>query len=215
MKYAFLMPIGDSISGKLIPQLLATNRYISQVDGELFTIANRTHVDARNWLATAGGGFKYPTNLIDKVDWLVWLDSDQVYNVGQIKKLLDRPEKFVSGWYIKDSSGVRNPQAMVAHWDEEYFEQNGSMQFLHEQEITSAKEPIEVSYVGFGFCKVHTSILKKMEYPYFRQHLTKVGKYQDNSSEDVSFCLDAYKATGIKPIVIPELRIGHLKEIRI
>ena len=213
MRYAFLIPIGDSISGKLIPQLLNLQDYTKQVDGKIFTIANRTHVDARNWLATAGGGFKNPTNLIDQCEWLVWLDSDQQFNLGQIKMLLDRPEKFVSGWYIKDHAGQRSPQAMVAHWDEEYFKKNGSMQFLHEDELIGKKDPIEVSYVGFGFVKIHTSILKEMEYPYFRQHVQHIGGYKDNSSEDVSFCLDAYEATGIKPLVIPQLKIGHLKEI--
>jgi hypothetical protein len=213
MKYAFLMPVGHSISGKLLPQLLNLQDYTKQIDGQILTIANRTHVDARNWLATGGGGFKNPTNLIDQAEWLVWIDSDQQFNLGQIKTLLDRPEKFVSGWYIKDTAGQRSPQAMVAQWDEEYFEKNGTMQFLHENELIGKKDPIEVSYVGFGFCKVHSSIFKQMEYPYFRQNLQQVAGYQDNSSEDVSFCLDAYKATGIKPLVIPQLKIGHLKEI--
>jgi hypothetical protein len=187
--------------------------YANQVDAQIITVANRTHVDARNFLATGGGGFKKPHHLIDQAEWLVWFDADQVYNIGQVKMLLDRPEKFTSGWYIKDHAGQRSPQAMVAHWNEEYFEKNGSMQFLHEDELIGKKDPVEVSYVGFGFCKVHSSIFREMEYPYFRQHVHKVGKYQDNSSEDVSFCLDAYKATGIKPLVIPQLRIGHLKEI--
>lgn len=213
MQYAFLIPIGNSISGKLIPQLLNLQDYTNQIDGQIITIANRTHVDARNYLATAAGGYKNPTNLINRAEWLVWIDSDQVFNLGQIKLLLDREEKFASGWYIKDSAGQRNPQAMVAHWDEEYFQKNGSMRFLHESELLRAKNPIEVDYVGFGFCKIHSSVFKEMEYPYFRQNLTQVGKYQDNSSEDVSFCLDAYKATGIKPVVIPQLKIGHLKEI--
>jgi hypothetical protein len=213
MRFAFLIPIGDHLSAKLVPQLLALHDYANQVDAQIITIANRTHVDARNYLATAGGGFVNPENLVNKCEWLVWFDADQVYNMGQVKTLLDRPEKFTSGWYIKDSAGQRNPQAMVAHWDEEYFQKHGSMKFLHENELIGKRDPIEVDYVGFGFCKIHSSIFKEMEYPYFRQNLTQVGQYQDNSSEDVSFCLDAYKQTGVKPLVIPQLRIGHLKEI--
>jgi hypothetical protein len=102
---------------------------------------------------------------------------------------------------------------MVARWDEEHFKKHGSMEFLNEKEIMESKEPIRVDYVGFGFCRIHSSVFEKMEYPYFRHHVTKIGDYRDNSSEDVSFCLDASELAGVKPLVIPELRIGHLKEI--
>jgi len=147
-------------------------------------------------------------------EWLVWIDSDQVFNLGQIKTLLDCKEKFCSGWYIKDSSGVRNPSAMVAKWDEEYFKKYHCMEFIHEQELVNSKaELLEVDYVGFGFTKVHSSLVKKMEYPYFRQNLQTIGEYKDNSSEDTSFCLDLYKATGVKPKVLTKLWVGHLKEI--
>ena len=35
-----------------------------------------------------------------------------------------------------------------------------------------------------------TDILKELEYPYFRQRVVKIGKYQENVSEDATFCLD-------------------------
>jgi len=121
---------------------------------------------------------------------------------------------FCCGWYIKDLNGSRNSLAMVAEWDEEYFKKYHTMRFLHENELLNSKNELrQVDYCGFGFTKVHTSLVKKMEYPYFRQNLQKIGKYQDNSSEDTSFCLDLYKATGIKPKVITKLKVGHLKEI--
>lgn len=215
LKYAFLIPIGDNISGKLIPQLLSCYKYINSIGGKLYTISNRIHVDARNALATKGGGFVNPTKLIKNTEFLIWLDADQVYTVDMLKKLVeyDQNNKFISGWYIKDSAGRRSPQAMVARWDEEHFKKNGSMEFLHEDELLKAKKPIVVDYVGFGFCRIHSSVFAAMEYPYFRHNVTKIGNYQDNSSEDVSFCRNAAEACGIKPTVIPELRIGHLKEI--
>lgn len=215
LQYAFLIPIGDSISGKLIPQLLQLHNLAKEVGARIYTIPNRIHVDARNALATKGGGFVDPTRLIRDAEWLVWFDSDQVYTMDQVKALLayDQEQKFISGWYIKDSAGTRNPQAMVARWDEEHFLKNGSMEFLHEDELLEAKNAIPVDYVGFGFCRIHSSVFEKMEYPYFRHHVQHIGDYKDNSSEDVSFCLDAYKYAEVKPLVIPQLRVGHLKEI--
>jgi hypothetical protein len=215
LQYAFLLPIGSSISGKLIPQLLANYDYVSSIGGRLYTIANRIHSDARNALATKGGGFVQPEKLVQDTEWLIWMDSDQLITVDQIKTLLayDPKEKFVSGWYTKDLAGGQSPLAMIATWDEEYFKKTGSMKFWTEEEIAAQKEAFEVDYVGFGFCRVHSSIFEKMTYPYFRHNITKIGQYQDNSSEDVSFCLNAFKATGIKPKVLPELRVPHLKEI--
>ena len=60
-----------------------------------------------------------------------------------------------------------------------------------------------------------TEILKKMEYPYFRQRVVEIGKYKENVSEDASFCLDVAELTDIKPTILPKLRINHLKELYI
>ncbi len=215
MKFAFLIPIYTSVSAKLFPQFLSLQRACEQIDAEIFTVSNRTHVDARNWLATNGGGFENPRKFIEEVEWLVWIDSDQGFSLKNLETLLNCEEKFCSGWYVKeDASGLPGNHAMAARWDEEYFEKHGNMEFLTADELNGSKEEfVEVDYVGFGFTKVHTDLLKQMEYPYFRQKVVKVGKYKENTSEDVTFCRDCYEITGVKPKVITQLRIGHLKEI--
>ena len=104
---------------------------------------------------------------------------------------------------------------MIADWDEEDFKKQGSMNFWNQSKIKTQKEPFEVDYCGFGFTKVSTEILKKMEYPYFRQRVVKIGKYKENVSEDATFCLDVSDQLNIKPTILPQLRINHLKEIYI
>ena len=66
MKYAFLIPIYNTISGRLLPQFLHLQDWCRNLDGEIFTVVGRTHVDARNWLCTDGGGYSNPTKLIDR-----------------------------------------------------------------------------------------------------------------------------------------------------
>ena len=66
MKYAFLIPIYNTISGRLLPQFLHLQDWCRNLDGEIFTVVGRTHVDARNWLCTDGGGYANPTKLIDR-----------------------------------------------------------------------------------------------------------------------------------------------------
>jgi hypothetical protein len=89
------------------------------------------------------------------------------------------------------------------------------MNFWTESKIRTQKEPFEVDYCGFGFTKVSTEILKQMEYPYFRQRMVDIGEYTENCSEDVTFCLDVKDKLGIKPTILPQLKINHLKEIYI
>lgn len=209
MKYAFLTPIYNTISGRLLPQFLNLQDWCKDLDGRIYTIVGKTHVNARNWLATDGGGFKNPAKLIDRVDYLVWIDADQKFNYQQLVTLLNADYPFCAGWYMNDLSGL----AMVSDWDKEYFEKNGTMKFYHMNEIIKKRKPFEVAYCGFGFTKVSTEILKQMEYPYFRQRLTTIGKYKDNSSEDTTFCLDVYDKTGIRPVILPNLKIDHLKEV--
>jgi hypothetical protein len=54
-----------------------------------------------------------------------------------------------------------------------------------------------------------------MEYPYFRQRVVEIGKYKENVSEDASFCLDVQEQLDIRPTILPQLRINHLKELYI
>ena len=211
MKYAFCIPIYNTISGHLLPQFLNLQEWCPQLDGKIYTILGKTHVDARNWLCTDGGGFFNPRKLIDKVDYLVWIDSDQSFNYQQLITLLEFDSPFCSGWYIKALGGT----AMIADWNEKDFKKQGYMNFWTESKIRTQKEPFEVDYCGFGFTKVSTEILKQMEYPYFRQRMVDIGKYTENCSEDVTFCLDVKDKLGIKPTILPQLKINHLKEIYI
>ena len=59
----------------------------------------------------------------------------------------------------------------------------------------------------FRFVKIDTSVLKEMTYPYFTNKKVNIEGHVENCSEDVSFCLDS----PIKPKIIRDLRIGHMK----
>ena len=143
------------------------------------------------------------------MDYLVWIDADQSFNYSQLNTLLEYDSQFCAGWYVKDLSGT----AMIADWDEDDFKKSGSMNFWSSTKIKNQREPFKVDYCGFGFTKVSTDILKQMEYPYFRQRVVEIGKYKENVSEDATFCLDVSDQLNIKPTILPQLRINHLKEL--
>jgi len=43
--------------------------------------------------------------------------------------------------------------------------------------------------------------------------VVKIGRYKENVSEDATFCLDVSDQLNIKPTILPQLRINHLKEL--
>ena len=88
------------------------------------------------------------------------------------------------------------------------------MKFHHQDEIRQRKNRL-ASYCGFGFTKVSSNIMRELEYPYFRQRMVTIGDHSENVSEDATFCLDVWEKCRIKPTILPELRVNHLKEMYI
>jgi len=137
---------------------------------------------------------------------------------------IPKDKKFVTGWYRSDYSD----NAMVGNWDEDFFRENLHMPFTSVDWLTKTAEEegnklVQVDWCGFGFTKVHRSIYEQMEYPYYPlrdafiekcNNPTKKGEkfdVKDLSFEDVSFCRNCYEETKIKPLVVPKMRVGHLK----
>ena len=210
-KICICIPTFVSIKAELFQQYIELVQWAGrQPFTTVLTIPNRTHNDARNWLAPAGGGNVNPTSLIDQVDELIWIDSDMVFNLEDINKLMSyKNDPFVAGWYIKtDNQNIPTDDIMAARWDEDKFLKEGHMDFLQVDEVTNSKEElIECDYTGFGFVKMNTSVLKEMTYPYFTNKVVNIKGRIENCSEDVSFCLDS----PTKPKIIKDLRVGHLK----
>ena len=207
-----LIPIGTSIHGKLIPQLLKLQEWCLKNNSEIKTITGMMHNFARNYLATSDEGFVSPKP--PNANNLIWIDSDIVYTIEQLETLINNEHKFCAGWYRSNET----KQVMAGYWDLKFFEKNYRMPFLsadwlYLKEKNNPLEPIEVDFTGFGFVKTHRSIFEKMKYPYFTLNTQEIGGYRDLSSEDVSFCQNCIRDTQIKPVIIPKLHVGHLKYI--
>ena len=221
----FLIPIDHrGIQGQCFGQYLELHTWCDKNNAAILTCNGLFLNFARNFLATGGGGFADTSP--PKAEWLFWIDSDVRFNLEQIEYMLSLPQdkKFVTGWYRSDYSD----KAMVGNWNEDYFKENLHMPFTSVKwlEETADKDPnklVQVDWCGFGFTKVHRSIYEQMDYPYYPlrdahipdcKHPKKEGErftVDDLSFEDVSFCRNVYEKLKIKPLVVPKLRVGHLK----
>jgi hypothetical protein len=124
-------------------------------------------------------------------DFIMWIDSDQVFSVNSFISLLKHDKEVVSGLYLmhdgKQYTAVRN-------WDEVNFLNKGSFEFLNKKtllewldenadgEIEEKKDQtgnsykdyskcniplMPVSYTGLGWTLVKKGIYEKLNYPWF------------------------------------------------
>ena len=153
---------------------------------------------------------------LGKLDYDVWLtiDSDIIFTPDQILELIKDTEKYpvVSGLYRMEDL---THYACVKEWDVEYFKQNGTFQFMKNEDLEGTPKYLPVAYNGMGFFACRREVLEKLKYPYFTYPLIEIeGKdgvlMRDMCSEDVAFCKNLTDA-GIEVIVNTSLRVGHEK----
>lgn len=152
-------------------------------------------------------------------DYLMWIDSDIVFKPEDFFRLLERMQKnremqLLSGVYLM-ADGYHT--TIVDKWDEEYFLQNGSFQFLTRDDIKTKKDVFTGVYAGFGWLMVRYGVFESMKYPHFRPtfHTLKGENGQevvDFSSEDASFFLEM-KDKGVTLHVDPTIFVGHEKMV--
>ena len=146
-------------------------------------------------------------------DYIMWIDSDQVFTGKEFLNLLKRAETdkldILSGVYMM-KDGIHF--ATVKDWDTEYFEKNGNFQFIQPKDIEQKTKPFEVAYTGFGWLLVRKGVFESLEYPWFSPVPQKIGELVDFASEDASWC-QKIREKGYKIYIDPQIRVGHEKRM--
>ena len=142
-------------------------------------------------------------------DYMVWIDSDVLFNSRQFERLLSHDLPIVSGLYMmQDGKNF----AAVENWNEADFSKEGTFKFLTPDDVKERKDPFKVSYSGFGFTIIKKGVFEQLQYPWFRPHWKTIGNAQDFTSEDVGFCLSAQEK-GIDIKIDPLVILGHEKTV--
>lgn len=148
-------------------------------------------------------------------DYMMWIDSDIIFNNDLFEKLLDMDKDVSSGWYAQpggtSSGDFYTP--CVENMNNSFFKKHGSYQFLTSDDLDKRKDPFVVDYIGFGWVLIKKGVFESIRYPWFAPKLLDMGNgIQDVCSEDVSFCHDA-KASGFDIWLDPTCRVGHEKTL--
>lgn len=159
------------------------------------------------------GSKQKPFNGEIDYDFIMWIDSDQVFNVNQFINLLRHNKDVVSGAYLMDGG---NSFAVVENWDENYFIEHGSFEFLTKEKLMEwmktnyLGEPKEItfpngekgvdysecefplikaSYTGMGWMLVKRGVMEKLDYPWFESETFRYKKVVNGKEIEIAdFC---------------------------
>lgn len=211
---------GNSFSGKFMMNLVDIVIHLRTKDYKVYLMNEYSSFVAFSRMRTLGldvlkGATQKPFD--GKLDYDVWLtlDSDIICTPDQVIELIEDTKTYpvVSGLYrMADLKSL----CAVEKWDEEFFKQYGTFQFLSSETIFEEKY-MPVAYTGMGFFACRREVLEKLKYPYFHHQLIEIAGengrlLRDMCSEDVAFCKNLNDA-GIQVTVNTSLRVGHEKTL--
>lgn len=146
-------------------------------------------------------------------DYIMWIDSDQVFEPNHFFKLLDKAKKtkvdILSGLYLMQDG---KHFATVEDWDLDFFKQNGHFQFLTRQDIEGRKDIFPVSYTGFGWLLVKKGVFESLDYPWVQPTWLEIGGIKEMTTTDCGFMHRAADK-GFKTYIDPTIIVGHEKQM--
>ena len=206
---------GNSFTGKFLTSLTYLIRHLTSKGFKVLfsSTFTRNIYEVRNKCLMGKPEEGLDQLLFDgqEYDYILWLDDDIVFTPEDFEKLYKEDKDVISGLYLMANG---SQYAAVEVWDEEYFQENGTFQFLNKQDIKTRLLPFTVEYVGFGFLLFKKGVFEQLKYPWFEPTYLQIKDCQDFSMEDVTLCLKL-KEKLIDVYVHPEVIVGHQKQIEL
>ena len=90
---------------------------------------------------------------------------------------------------------------------------------IPKNEIMKMTEPIKIQSTGFGFIAMKRGVFERLERPWFKHYPQAIKRIdgtmiEDSLGEDISWCINAYKA-GIDIYFDPSVLVNHMKKVPI
>ena len=193
------IPINREITAESFTSLMQLYSHLNKHYQVSFTTSIATYLHEGRALITKNS---YDINKKAPIDYLMWVDSDMVYNVGDFEKSLKMMKKkdidFLSALYFTKRSKACKPVYLIKKGEDYKLAENYPPNTL-----------LRVDGVGFGFflCKA-SSIFKLHE-----KYGNKLWKLENDNTgrmvgEDVIFSR-CVTAEGLKMYVWTDICVGH------
>ena len=134
-------------------------------------------------------------------DYVLYADSDMVFNSEDLKRLLSHQVGICSGLYVSRDGQNKNV-AYSKTIRRRYFPYREPQLIVDDSRSGFGS----VSAVGFGFCLIKTSVIETM-YKYYKS----LFEPKWGVGEDAAFCLRA-KKLGYKTFIDRDVKLGHVGE---
>lgn len=171
----------------------------------------------KNILSTLGYGIDNPVPS-KEIDYYYFIEKDIIFKEEHLELLSKVDHPFLCGWKSTDNNDG-SKLIVAGKWDEEFHKEHGSMPVLSYDDMVKVEQSdpertIEVDYSEFGFVRIHRSIFEQMKYPFFRLNIhTFSNEKNELIADDISFCLNCAKETGIKPSILAGLHVNSLSYV--
>lgn len=227
-KIVFCLP-GDSYSGNFLTNFVGLTSALiyNKVEVVLAQNSGSCIHQLREICAGANqlnGLYQTPfsTQEID-YDYLMWIDSDIIFNRENFERLLEADKEVVTGWYVD-----KNQQPAFGFFykeEKEYtetkqpfplYDTNHLYSFNKDFQVEGKNQLYKIDWVGMGWMLIKKGVMERVQYPWFAPKFVRVpGKNKDEEviislSEDISFQL-SLKEAGIDIWLDPLVRVGHEK----
>lgn len=191
MKILLGMPCIHEIPTKTVISLLRT---AERGKVETMIVEGSLVYDARDQIAAAAVNEGY--------DFVLYADSDMIFNADDLKALLAHNVGICSGLYVTRRGENKNVaySKIITRRNFPY----RSPKLIPDGESSGFGE---IRACGFGFCLIKTSVLKTMFKYYKSLFEPKWGV-----GEDIAFCIRA-RRLGYKTFIDRDVKLGHIGEV--
>ena len=188
MKILLGMPCMRTIPYKTVGSLLNT---LEKGRVEIVMIEGSLVYDSRDMIAHHAVDNGY--------DYVLYVDSDMVFNADDLKRLLAHNVGICSGRYVKRNGECENVAYSKIITRRRF--PFRSPKLIPDGETTGFGE---IRACGFGFVLIKTSVLKTMF-----KHYKSLFEPKWGVGEDVAFCIRARRC-GYKTFIDRDVKLGHI-----
>lgn len=191
MRVLLGMPCVKNIPYKTVMSLLKT---VKKGAVEPMVVDGALVYDARDMIARFAVEKDY--------DYILFVDSDMVFDAECLNKLLEHDADIVTGLYITRRGEEKNVAYTHVITGRRWPKRDAKL--IHDTKSTGYGE---IAACGFGFCLIKTEVVKSMakRYKSLFEPFKCVG-------EDIAFCLRARRC-GYKIFIDRDVKLGHIGEM--
>ena len=190
MKVLLGMPCIKNIPVKTVGSLLRT---VKQGSVDAMLMEGSLVYDSRDTIAN--------TAVQNDYDYVLYADSDMIFDKSDLDKLLSHNADIVSGLYI-----TRHGENQNVSYSKITTRRRFPFRSPKLEHDTLTLGYSEIAAVGFGFCLIKCEVIKGMLKRYKSLFEPKWGV-----GEDIAFCIRAKKC-GYKIMIDRDVKLGHIGE---